>query len=44
MDIHYLEFFCMEHLSILPNLFLYSIIYLVHMGVVDIYFILWLTL
>lgn len=39
---NYLEFFCLRVFSLLPHLFIYSVIYFYHFGRVNIYFILWI--
>ena len=36
--VYYLEFFCKEELFLLPNLFIYSVIYLYQYGLIYIYF------
>ena len=40
----YLGFFCLGDLSLLPHLFIYSIIYLYPCGLLAIYFTLWVTI
>lgn len=42
--INYLEFFCRENLPLLPQIFIYSVIYLCRYGFMDIYFIPWVMM